>query len=128
MLKSLLFIFCLSILYGFIQPNPGKGIQWDKTEVNFDTIDQGMKLRTRFTCYNRSDSSLVFENLIASCGCIASRWQKTPIMPGDSSVITVDFDTKGKSGRQHRIIAVYSNQGLFELNSFAFVEKKGISK
>ncbi|HEY1046533.1 MAG TPA: DUF1573 domain-containing protein [Bacteroidia bacterium] len=128
MSKAFLFILSLSVLSGFIQPDPGKGIQWDKTEVNFDTIEQGMKLRTRFTCYNRSDSSLIFENLQASCGCVASRWQKTPIAPGDSSVITVDFDTKGKSGRQHRIIAVYSNQGMFELNLYAFVEKKGISK
>lgn len=128
MSKSFLFLLSLSLFSGFIQPNPGKGIRWDKTEVNFDTIEQGMKLRTRFICYNRSDSSLVFENLIASCGCVASRWQKTPILPGDSSVITVDFDTKGKSGRQHRIIAVYSNQGMFELNLFAFVEKKGTSK
>jgi hypothetical protein len=92
-----------------------KGIVWSTKEFDFGTIHQGDKPKTSFTCYNYSDSVLVFENVMPSCGCVVPSWQKTPIKPGDSSVLSVEFDSKGKSKQHSKTIAVYTNQGLFEL-------------
>jgi len=92
-----------------------KGIVWSKKEFDFGNIIQGNVPKTSFTCYNYSDSALVFENVMPSCGCVVPSWQKTPIKPGDSSVLSIEFDSKGKSKQHTKTIAVYTNQGLFEL-------------
>jgi hypothetical protein len=118
MLKSnIQYIFILSLTLiaasGFVFEK--KGIVWSKKEFDFGTIKQGDLTKTSFTCYNYSDSILIFENVMPSCGCVAPLWQKTPINPGDSSILSVEFDSKGKSKQHSKTIAVYTNQGLFEL-------------
>lgn len=65
------------------------GIQWNKTVHDFGTLRQGAKVSTTFTCYNKSDSVLIFENVQASCGCVIPGWSKAPLKPGDSSVLQV---------------------------------------
>jgi hypothetical protein len=92
-----------------------KGVVWSKKEIDFGNIIQGEIRKTSFTCYNYSDSILVFENVMPSCGCVVPTWQRTPIKPGDSSILAIEFDSKGKSKQHSKTIAVYTNQGLFEL-------------
>ena len=103
----------LMLCSGFIFEK--KGIVWSKLEIDFGNIYQGEVPKTSFTCYNYSDSVLVFENVMPSCGCVVPSWQRTPINPGDSSVLSIEFDSKGKSKQHSKTIAVYTNQGLFEL-------------
>lgn len=112
---SKLFIFAAITIAvsGFVIEK--KGIVWSKKEFDFGTINQGEVPKTSFTCYNYSDSILIFENVMPSCGCVVPTWQKTPINPGDSSILSVEFDSKGKSKQHSKTIAVYTNQGLFEL-------------
>ena len=112
---SKLFIFAAITIAvsGFVIEK--KGIVWSKKEFDFGTINQGEVPKTSFTCYNYSDSILIFENVMPSCGCVVTSWQKTPIKPGDSSILSVEFDSKGKSKQHSKTIAVYTNQGLFEL-------------
>jgi hypothetical protein len=92
-----------------------KGVVWSKKEIDFGNIIQGEIRKTSFTCYNYTDSILVFENVMPSCGCVAPTWQRTPIKPGDSSILAIEFDSKGKSKQHSKTIAVYTNHGLFEL-------------
>jgi hypothetical protein len=103
--------------------NPNKGVQWNKLVHDFDTIHQGDVVETEFICYNFSDTSLQFENVQGSCGCIVSKWEKKPILQGDSSIIKVTFDSHGKIKHHEKVIAVYSNQGLFELSIKAMIIK-----
>ena len=112
---SKLFIFAAITIAvsGFVIEK--KGIVWSKKEFDFGTINQGEVPKTSFTCYYYSDSILIFENVMPSCGCVVPTWQKTPINPGDSSILSVEFDSKGKSKQHSKTIAVYTNQGLFEL-------------
>lgn len=111
--KLFLFAAITIAVSGFVIEK--KGIVWSKKEFDFGTINQGEVPKTSFTCYNYSDSILIFENVMPSCGCVVPTWQKTPINPGDSSILSVEFDSKGKSKQHSKTIAVYTNQGLFEL-------------
>ena len=107
-------IFTLTMLaLGFVIEK--KGIVWSKKEVDFGTIQAGEIKKASFTCYNYSDSNLLIENVMPSCGCVVPKWQRTPIHPGDSTIIHVEFDSKGKSKQHSKTIAVYTSQGLFEL-------------
>ncbi len=89
-------------------------ISWPRTEHDFGLLKQGEVVETSFTCYNGADT-LVLENVMASCGCVAPDWKRTPILPYDSTEIKVVFDTKGKSGKHNKVITVYTNRGLYEL-------------
>lgn len=92
-----------------------KGIIWNKTTHDFGDIKRGAKVKTVFTCYNNSDTVLILENIAVSCGCLATEWQRNPINSGDSANINIEFDSEGKSRKHVKTIAVYTNQGLFEL-------------
>lgn len=92
-----------------------KGISWNKTTHDFGDVKKGEKVNTVFTCYNNSDTLLTMENIAVSCGCLATQWPRNHISAGDSANIHITFDTEGKSRKHVKTIAVYTNQGLFEL-------------
>ena len=88
----------LSIFSTFGTNNP---IYWNKLVHDFGDVNQGEILKTRFTCYNKSDTTLVFENVQSSCGCIVPHWTRKPIQANDSTTIEVQFDTKGNTKRHN---------------------------
>lgn len=113
-LGKIVFSACLAVVAtAFVSPG-GDEIRWNKLSHDFGDLKSGDKVETNFVCYN-GDDTLVLENVQPSCGCVVPGWTRRPIMPHDSTIIHVVFDTNGKSGRHEKVIAVYSNQGLFEL-------------
>lgn len=110
------------ISLAFVSPE-GDKVRWNSTEKDFGDLKAGQVVETEFICYN-GDDTLVIENVQTSCGCTVPRWKKTPVMPHDSTVIKVSFDTDGKRGRHEKVVAVYTNQGLYELVIKANILKK----
>lgn len=110
----ILSLLILSLFCGFINDEQPK-IVWDKTEINFGNIQEGEIKHGSFTCYNHSDTDLIFENVLPSCGCVVPHWPKEAIKAGDSTRIEFDFNSSGKSKQHLKTIAVYTNQGLYEL-------------
>ena len=51
-------------------------IEWDKTEHDFGTIEQGVKAETIFTLTNVGKGDLVVTNAKGSCGCTVPAWPK----------------------------------------------------
>lgn len=110
------------IAAAFVTPQENK-IRWSNTEHDFGDLEPGEQVETKFVCYN-GDDTLLLENVQPSCGCVVPRWEHKPVMPHDSTVLTVKFDTEGKRGRHEKVVAVYTNQGLFELVIKANILKK----
>jgi hypothetical protein len=108
------------VLTSFLVPE--KNISWNRTSHDFGTVKQDSVLETSFICYN-GDDTLQLENVMASCGCVSPGWKRAPIMPHDSTVIKVIFNTKGKSGHHTKYITVYSNLGLYDLSVKANIVK-----
>lgn len=114
---------CIAIIAAaFINPTETQ-IRWNKLEHDFGNVKSGQVVETVFTCYN-GDDTLLIENVQTSCGCTVPVWQRTPIMPHDSTVIIINFDTEGKRGKHEKVVAVYTSQGLFELVIKANIQKK----
>ncbi|TAG51720.1 MAG: DUF1573 domain-containing protein [Cytophagales bacterium] len=84
-------------------------ILFDETEFNFGKINQGDTVRHTFTFKNDSDEPLLISNASASCGCTIPEWPKEPVAPGASGVITVKFNSTGKSGVQNKTVIVTAN-------------------
>jgi Protein of unknown function (DUF1573) len=78
-------------------------------EHDFGRIKQGDKVRHNFKFTNVGKSPLVIASVQASCGCTTPNYPKTPVAPGDSGEITVEFDSSGKSGAQMKTVTINSN-------------------
>ena len=76
---------------------------------NFENIFAGEVVSYTFKFKNVGKSDLIISDAKATCGCTVPEFPKKPIKPGESSYITVTFDSKGKQGVQNKSITVLAN-------------------
>lgn len=84
-------------------------IEWDKTEHDFGTIEQGDKVETVFTLKNVGKSDLVVTNAKGSCGCTVPNWPKEAVKPGETADIKVVFNSSGKKNKATNTITLSTN-------------------
>lgn len=88
---------------------PTTAITFAETKHDFGIIEQGEKVAHVFKFTNTGNEPLVLSNVRASCGCTTPNWTKEPVAPGDEGEIHVEFDSKGKSGKQTKTVTVTAN-------------------
>lgn len=76
---------------------------------DFGNIVQDSVVTTFYVITNEGNSLLKITNVTASCGCTAVFPEKNELKPGESTNIIVTFDSKRRSGTQHKIITVETN-------------------
>lgn len=81
----------------------------EKPEHDFGEIAQGRSVTNKFVISNTGKTALNIRQTKASCGCTASKPEKSTLKPGESSTIKVTFDSEGRSGEQSKTIFVFSN-------------------
>jgi hypothetical protein len=84
-------------------------IQFSETTFDFGTIKSGDKVTHTFKVKNNGKSNLVLRKVHASCGCTATQPDREIIPPGETANITINFDSRGRNGRQNQSVTVYSN-------------------
>ncbi|MFC4872180.1 DUF1573 domain-containing protein [Negadavirga shengliensis] len=95
-----------------VQPaDPGSlGVfEFEMTEFDFGTIQEGEVVEHLFTFKNAGQAPLVISNIQASCGCTSPDWTKTPIKPGEEGFVKVVFNSAGKSGAQSPTVTIQAN-------------------
>ncbi len=85
------------------------GINFNENVYNFDEVKQGVLVRHNFTINNTGKSDLIIRRVRTSCGCTASSPERDVIPPGESTLLEVSFNTRGRNGRQNQAISIYSN-------------------
>lgn len=89
--------------------NPNAAIiKFDKTVHDYGTIQQHGDGKCEFKFTNEGKEPLILSNVRSSCGCTVPTWPRQPILPGQSEVIKVKYDTK-RVGMINKSIHVYSN-------------------
>ncbi len=83
-------------------------IKFDKTTHDYGTIEQHGDGTCEFTFTNEGKEPLILTNVRSSCGCTTPTWPREPILPGQSKVIKVKYDTK-RIGIINKTVHVYSN-------------------
>jgi hypothetical protein len=83
-------------------------IKFDKMEHDYGTIEQNADGNCEFKFTNEGKEPLILSNVRSSCGCTVPTWPRQPILPGQSEVIQVKYDTK-RVGLISKTITVYSN-------------------
>lgn len=84
-------------------------IKFEDTEYDFGTIKQKEKASTKYVFENTGKSDLIIRKIRASCGCTATKPEKSVIKPGEKSHIDVTFNSAGKRGKQRKTITVITN-------------------
>ena len=84
-------------------------LKFEKQTHDFGKIKVASIVSYDFKFKNDGNSPLIITDGYASCGCTKPTWPKAPIKPGESGIIHVTFDSKGKMGLQDKMITITAN-------------------
>jgi hypothetical protein len=79
---------------------------------DFGTVKKGQVLSIDFPFANIGGADVNIRSIKTNCACTIAKVGKKDIKPGDSSSISVQFDTSGREGTQIKTFAVFSNDPL----------------
>jgi uncharacterized cupredoxin-like copper-binding protein len=108
MTKSFLFAFFLfsSIVFAqLLQPK----LVLQQDSFNFGDIKQGETVSHTFVLSNSGGDLLKINNIQASCGCTAASPEKNELAPGESTNLTVKFNSTGRQGMQKKTVKIFTN-------------------
>lgn len=72
-------------------------------------VKKGEVVRIEYEIINNGNQPLLLNNVEFSCSCTSSEFDKNPVLPGKSTVVTLIFDTQPTYDRQDRIALLHSN-------------------
>lgn len=85
-------------------------MQFEETEFDFGTINEGEIAEHTFKFTNTGKSPLIITNAKGSCGCtVPSYPRNSPIAPGEAGEIQVKFNSKGKAGGNTKTVTISAN-------------------
>ena len=126
-LSLVLFVFAFTS-FGFAQfENEPKAVIRPMA-YDFEDIIEDSIVTTNFVITNEGSDTLKITKVSASCGCTAVIPEKNELKLGESTNIKVTFNSKGRSGKQSKIITVETNDpksSTIKLTLTGNVIKKG---
>ncbi len=84
-------------------------MEFETTEWNFGEITQGESVEYAFEFTNTGSEPLIISNAKGSCGCTVPVWPRQPVAPGESGIVDVKFNSKGKKGKQNKKVTLTTN-------------------
>lgn len=72
----------------------GPVMTFEVTTIDYGTIEKGGDPLRKFKFTNTGNEPLIIKNAKGSCGCTVPTYPKEPIMPGETNVIEVRYDTQ----------------------------------
>ncbi|MCX7985845.1 MAG: DUF1573 domain-containing protein [Bacteroidales bacterium] len=84
-------------------------VEVDKAEFDFGTIKPGEVVKYDFVLKNTGKSDLIIRKTTASCGCTVANVKSKVIKPGESTTLSAEFNSAGRSGTQSKTITVITN-------------------
>ena len=86
----------------------GPGISVDKEVHDYGDIQYGGDGTCEFKVTNIGSEPLILSKCKGSCGCTVPKCDPNPILPQESSIITVKYDTK-RPGPINKSVTINSN-------------------
>ncbi|HPI07701.1 MAG TPA: DUF1573 domain-containing protein [Saprospiraceae bacterium] len=84
-------------------------VSWNRDTLQFGIIEEGAILLDSFLVTNTGTLPYQITHARASCDCTVLRYPKTPIKPGQTASIRIEFDSQGKAGLTQPGIIIYDN-------------------
>jgi hypothetical protein len=106
-----IFIMILFVLgISFSQPK----LSLDKPEVDLGTIYSGMKKKGKIMLTNIGNDTLRIYSVQPSCGCTTVKQPKSILLPFESDMVEVEFNSSGYHGKVEKHIYITTNDRLSE--------------
>ncbi len=112
---SLLVAFLLAGVYGNVSaqqqasaPANGPKIEFKSQVIDYGEIDKGADGYRSFEFTNTGNAPLIINRVRSSCGCTIASKPEKPVMPGETAVIRVHYNTN-HIGPFRKTVTVYSN-------------------
>lgn len=104
-------IILMMSFFSLFAAEPQADIKFDKTTHSFGSFPESKPLVSCvFKFKNVGNAPLVINQAIASCGCTVPTYTEKPIAPGDSGVVKVTYNGKGRyPGRFKKVVTVMTN-------------------
>ena len=83
--------------------------EFDKTEFEFGTINEGEIIDGAFKITNVGKVDLLILSAKPSCGCTVPAWPKEAIKPGETGEVKFSFNSRGKVGNNNKSITLKTN-------------------
>lgn len=111
------FVICIAILNSAIVSGQFAEFSFSEKVLKIPPSPEGPSLSFEFPFTNSGEVPLIISEYKVQCTCTVVEYPKEPILPGQSGVIHVHFDTKGKTGWQYRQVRLYANtkKGMDEI-------------
>ncbi len=84
-------------------------VSWSRDTLDFGVMEEGAILLDSFTVTNTGAVPYQIRSVRTSCDCTVLRYPKSPVQPGKTATIRVEFDSRGKSGLAQPGIILYDN-------------------
>lgn len=107
-MKKFLIIYVVFSISLFAQFGNPKIVPLEK-EFDFGEIKEGETVSHDFIILNQGGDILEITKVKASCGCTAANPSKKQLAPGDSTSISVKFNSTRRSGKQKKYVYIFSN-------------------
>ncbi|MEP7196037.1 MAG: DUF1573 domain-containing protein [Saprospiraceae bacterium] len=92
----------------------GPKMVFENTTVDYGEIKKGADPLRKAIFTNKGTEPLIVKNARGSCGCTVPTWPKEPIMPGETGVIEIRYDTQ-RVGSINKTVSIQTNEGDEEL-------------
>ncbi len=95
----------------------GPKMVFENTTVDYGEIKKGADPVRKAVFTNKGTEPLIVKNARGSCGCTVPTWPKEPIMPGETGVIEIRYDTQ-RVGSINKTVSIQTNEGEEEIRLF----------
>lgn len=120
-LKTILLVLFISLAQ---YANAQAKIKFTEPKKDLGKVKKGDVVSADYEFKNEGDQPLIITNFEVECSCTTVDFPKHPIAPGQSSKLTVKFDTKSAYNRQDRKVVIISNaKNSASVRIKCFVEK-----
>lgn len=92
-----------------VPTGPLTTVSFGESTFDFGDVDEGEMVTHLYKFTNTGKEPLVIKDAKGSCGCTVPKWPKTPIPPGEQGEIQVEFNSKGKTGKQSKRVTITAN-------------------
>lgn len=84
-------------------------ITFEKTIYDFGEVEEGTIVTQVYTFTNTGKLPLILTDVRGSCGCTVPQWPHAPVQPGETASLTVEFNSKHKSGKRNQRVTITAN-------------------
>ena len=103
-----------AVIIGFIaftamQTDNKAEFKFEKETHDFGKIPQGKPVSINFKFTNTGEEPLIISNVESTCGCTVPKYTSTPVLKGQTGIITVTFNAASVQPSFAKAVTIKSN-------------------